>query len=524
MILQSNGSPEQTYARQKLAEAITAKGVPTDPKAPFNVMAENVSAIPQEFYNLEGSELYENQMFGAPTNMETPYSQPGSPLWNLYKIMADLKTDGRFVEYGGFLLAEYYKGYDTIELMNVGAGGCYLTSDGDLYFTDKTGDNAHVWHDAEDGKMNRWVAYIFAAPSTNYTIPSTELCPRSIHIGREVGTIYSPYAGRISEIVVTDGNHLRGVDFDSTQNWGSNIIIKNMLSTGTIINGSIGSTYIDIYTENANKNIMNIKGSSNLRAITIRGLKESNTNVISSDSVYNTKCLGELSKISAPDLEVLKSLNSTKISFLYLLPRDADSFSNITELHFPKLREMRYASLLYCYYTSWKCKIKQIYLPSLEVLYYSPIIDSPGNQYDIHDILEEIVLPELISVDGGINNTFIYNSHDIPTLKRIYTPKVKRFTAPLTRSNIKLSSLIDIEVGALETPFNTGSWNPTTVLSTPEGIAAINANIRDHIAAKVSDRTGDTALTFTVSANLYANLEQATIDAFTAKNWNVAGA
>jgi len=67
-------------------------------------------------------------------------------------------------------------------------------------------------------------------------------------------------------------------------------------------------------------------------------------------------------------------------------------------------------------------------------------------------------------------------------------------------------------------------WNPTNVIADATKLATLNANIRNHIAAKVSDRTGLSSLTFTVSTNLLNNLEQATIDAFTAKNWIVAGA
>ena len=84
------------------------------------------------------------------------------------------------------------------------------------------------------------------------------------------------------------------------------------------------------------------------------------------------------------------------------------------------------------------------------------------------------------------------------------------------------ANLIDIVVGELTTILNCAAWNPTNVISDSTKLATLNKNIRDHIASRVSDRTGLTALTFKVSSNLLANLEAETIAAFTAKNWNVS--
>ena len=69
---------------------------------------------------------------------------------------------------------------------------------------------------------------------------------------------------------------------------------------------------------------------------------------------------------------------------------------------------------------------------------------------------------------------------------------------------------------------NFGGWNPTAVIADADALAELNANIRNHIVANVAD--GNNTLTFTVSTNLYNNLEQATLDAFAAKHWLVAGA
>lgn len=229
-----------------LAAAITAKGQATEPTATLAQMAEKVVLIQQETYELQGSELYEKQMFGAATDVSDPYVQEGSPLWNLYAVMAAIKSDGRFTNYGGILLAEYFKGYDTIELSSAGAGGGYLTSDGDYY----TQDVVHTWHDKKDMKGNRWVAYFFANSGHNWDITNIDLCPRSIHIGRNVGTITSLVNGRISDIVVADGDYLVGFNSGTyTQNWGKNVILRNIGTiTGRMSSNITSFGYLDCDT------------------------------------------------------------------------------------------------------------------------------------------------------------------------------------------------------------------------------------------------------------------------------------
>ena len=87
-----------------------------------------------------------------------------------------------------------------------------------------------------------------------------------------------------------------------------------------------------------------------------------------------------------------------------------------------------------------------------------------------------------------------------------------------------LPSLKDVWLGGMAQNIDFSKWTATNVTTTPDGIAEINANIRDHIAARIKDMTGETSLTITFGANLYNNLEQATLDAFAAKNWTVASA
>ena len=143
------GAAAEAYnvGKTELAANITAKGVEASATETLPELAEKVNAIQQETIEIDGGEMFEKQLYGAPTSIENVggvYVQNGGSLWNLYEVMAKLLSDGRFVQYGGIMLAEYFKGYDTIELMNAGAGGAYFTCDGDFYTTDKAGENAHV--------------------------------------------------------------------------------------------------------------------------------------------------------------------------------------------------------------------------------------------------------------------------------------------------------------------------------------------------------------------------------------------
>lgn len=216
----------EAYAEGKpaLAQAITSKGVQTASTDSLAQMAANVQQISQDTYEIDGGELYAKQLYGSLT---TPN------YWNLYEVLESLLSDGRFVNYGGILLAEYYKGYDTLVLSGAGAGGGYVTSDGQFY----TEDTTHTWNDDFDGKGNRWVAYLFATAGHSFTISNTNTSPRSIFIGRHVGVIESLVDGRVGEIVVPDGNSLAAfVTGTFIQNFGKNITLRNLGDlTGTAI-------------------------------------------------------------------------------------------------------------------------------------------------------------------------------------------------------------------------------------------------------------------------------------------------
>lgn len=208
----------------ELAANITSKGVQASATETLPELAEKVAGISQESYTIDGGEMYAKQLFGS---LETPN------YWNLYEVLANLLSDGRLINYGGILLAEYYRGYDSIALAGAGAGGAYVVSDMENgQFKMYTEDTTHTWAAEFDGRGNRWVAYCFADEYHDFQITDTKTSPRSIFIGRKVGTITSLVNGRCSQIVVPDGNELR--DFRAgtyTQNFGKSVTLCNLSHT-----------------------------------------------------------------------------------------------------------------------------------------------------------------------------------------------------------------------------------------------------------------------------------------------------
>ena len=242
-----------------LAQAITDKGVETAATDSLATMADKVMQISQDSYTIDGGELYAKQLFGS---LETPN------YWNLYEVLMQLLSDGRLANYGGILLAEYYKGYDSLALAGAGAGGAYVVSDMENgVFKMYTQDTTHTWNTEDDGKGNRWVAYCFADEYHDFQITDTNTSPRSIFIGRKVGTITSLVAGRVSQIVVPDGNKLVWFNTGSyTQNWEKRVALRNMQNIqGTCVYNSAATENIYIKTQAVGENYV-VSGCTQLKS------------------------------------------------------------------------------------------------------------------------------------------------------------------------------------------------------------------------------------------------------------------
>lgn len=304
------GAAAEAYntGKTELAANINAKGVQASASETLPELAEKVSAIAQESYTIDGGEMYAKQLFGS---LETPN------YWNLYNILAQLLSDGRLVSYGGILLAEYYRGYDSLALAGAGAGGAYVVSDKDEngQFKMYTEDTTHTWATEFDGHGNRWVAYCFADEYHDFQITDTNTSPRSIFIGRKVGIINLLTNSRTSQVVVPDGNELKGISSGTfTQNWGRSIVLRNI--------GHLSGTAI--YLNNANTESIYIK----LLSFVSGGLINSNTPTIPSIIIDGENA--DFSQAGGKNAESTLFYGLDKICTNFILKAGREYFGQIT--------------------------------------------------------------------------------------------------------------------------------------------------------------------------------------------------
>ena len=129
-----------------------------------------------------------------------------------------------------------------------------------------------------------------------------------------------------------------------------------------------------------------------------------------------------------------------------------------------------------------------------------------------------------------------YFCNGCSALRKVNILKLETNTSSYTLGGC--SDLIDIiyGAGALTNTAFLSDWSPTNALrnnistlveegeSFANNLEKLLYNIREHIAANLPDRTGDTALTITFSAAVKAAIQAdtATSNAFTNKNWTIA--
>lgn len=475
-------SPDIVQGKERLATAITSKGVETTSADSLSQMAENVSSIAQESYTIDGGEMYASQLYGGVGEDATSY--------NLYQAVVDIQSNALYNKYTGFLLAEYIKAGDTISLSGADA---YLTSDGSFYEY----GTEHQWNDSSSGKTNRWVAYFLGEEGNiaGYTIPNIELCPIRIHIGGKVGTINCTFNGIIVEVVVTSGNELGDLNFTGNQTWADNIIVNGIES------------HRQGYIVNANTTLRNLVV---------------NCKRIESSVIINGKCTN-LKYVHMPKLEEISNGGGI-VSSNNKSPIEVISLDNLKECSS---------------YGFIGSNIDKDLLPNLKKLYFPKLEHFYGNVNGISG-LEEFIAPKLKKWIGDVGYTAFRGNN----IKKIITDlSIFKFTnASYPFVALDALNLIDIRVGEINENiggrfgylFNT--WTPINAMDS-ESKSLVDEgepfnsnrekllyNIREHIAANIKDRTGDEPLTIQFSQELRNIFDEETEMAFANKNWNISPA
>ena len=327
----------------QLAENITAKGVQASATETLPELSEKVGAIAQTQTILEGGEVMAAQQFGD------------GALWNLYQVLADMKT--RFMgngDYAALIVCEYYKGYDSLQLQGADA---YYTCDGDLY---EYASPNHIWHDSDNGKMNRWVAFLYRNEGARLDITNTAISPRSMYIGGHIGTIEYFVAGRLTNLV-GGVEETDVVDYflsgTYTQEWNDTLVIrgvKNICTTGKVgfVTSSRGFIIMELGQETQDPNffltgnlltansardiIIKSKefpigatiSSINAQSVTIRELKKyTSYNIVGETGMIKTG--QSTQRVSVPDITIIRDNNS--YGNTRILNRNSDT-SNLIDL------------------------------------------------------------------------------------------------------------------------------------------------------------------------------------------------
>lgn len=327
--------PDIAEGKQNMAAAINTKypSPVASANQSLNQMAKEVRTIAQNPIYIDGGKMYAAQLTGDGT------------LWDLYQVLNDMKNTFLQQPYGNndfvykcLIVAEYYKGNDSMQLRF--ADG-YYTSDG-VYYNEA--QHLHPWNDANDGKANRWVCFLYKseAPSITFDSNSTDISPRSMYIGGHIGTIAYQANGRLTELVsgIQETDKIDKLLINGySQEWGFNTILRNvgaLAESSTQNNGAF---------ECPSKGTLIIEGLGNWSGQTGTG--------------YNKMLIGARNatfiKISG------KSFNGGNGRAIF-------DFKDVIELEFSELEEFDGGSKLFLlYYTSpISTSLQRLYMKNLK--------------------------------------------------------------------------------------------------------------------------------------------------------------
>lgn len=469
--------------KTKLVAQLTNKGVKAYNTESLTDLVRKIEQIPQTVF--KGVSEFEGVVLAPPA------WNPASIAHNLQEetlpayfpaYMDDYRKD-----YLSYWVAESM--YTNIKTATLEGADGYYTSDGHFYqkygtqyihtfpngITETITDSIHTWDN--DGSVNRFVVYFYLSNSYSINFKNYNKYTKLVIVGQCGG------------ITLTGANTITDI-------WNFGEI------TGSInVNQTSGNAWHDVVSIRGYKHHANTVLIYNrmVSVIYLPDLEECSYNLISPGSDY---------KSYAPNLFILPKLKKINTR-PFLLAGGLTDLDTLSFLHLPALKELTV-----------------------------PLISISGQPYHFANGLQYIELNNLevlnitstgiISYDSSVNGSY-------GSLNRITIPKLKRINSGfimysrLTTCNFALN-LIDIEVGEMETNLNLQHWNPTDVLSNITKTKRLLENIKNHIALKVSDRSGLSALSvtfkFTSSLNSHSDSEVIATwteikQIFTNKNWNV---
>lgn len=478
-----NLETELLSGKTALADAITAKGVETEPAESLTEMAAKIGEITTHTYNIDGGEMYSQA------------ATADGYMWDLYKVLADIKSNPAYDKYTGILLGQFYKDSPIIELQN--ADG-YLTSDGDYYESGQT----HTWHDSDSDKVDRWVAFFLGTDGnvSSYTIPSSIYCPRTILIGRQINLINCTFASRIREVICpTDEDTIQDMNIGGTQSWNQvQVMPIEKKITGSLFYNAAQVVVLPRLKELRGKQKLFLNNYAGCQTLIMPALESALYDV----DILSNGLGGIPSTIVFPKGFVLGLNKTNTVDYIgtNCVTRGANLVGGNGIFEVKGLTRLQGAWVIGTINSDETFAATEIRLPDLE--------------YATNGILNDF---------GGSTS---YNK--FVQLKTIYAPKLTYAPTFIQPKNMNWSrhyiNLIKVVIGD---GFNSNLQIPygARYLDDENKKQELLDNILHDIAMKVADRTGQEPLTFNVYNPAVRDILTEEIEnTFAAKNWNISPA
>lgn len=259
---------------------------------------------------------------------------------------------------------EYKSDVATLQLIGADA---YLTSDGDFYDSGAT----HTWHDNRELKITRWVCFYLKNADCEFNVGTSMITAIALGVQGNLMTLSSAVATLLTKILVNNGSSIGNIAFTAIQPLKTDYVIRGVkeIKSGFLYGSSEyrGVLYIDIQKITGGNLVKNYSLADTL----ICTVKEITSGAIC--YCYNVHPgFPNLKKIILPNVEIINSNPFYGVNY---------GFDSLTEIEFPKLRELR-AQLFVTANIAAKNTIKQIRFPSLSY------ISSSISNVDMH--FEEI--------------------------------------------------------------------------------------------------------------------------------------
>ena len=231
------------------------------------------------------------------------------------------------------------------------------------------------------------------------------------------------------------------------------------------------------------------------------------------------------SAITAPVFTGISNLRKLELNAILEFPAGYPKSSA------PSLLQFRSKTSLLAYaHDNFPNTVESVIMDNLETLKQGSSGNGGGLFHSNYANLKVVEIPKLKGLGRWVEGVFYGATTN--NLERLYLGTYVHFAHNSTSDldglkGFTTPSLLDVEVplGHNE-KINIPQWNPTIVFEDAEKTSQLISNIREHILNKIKDVSEETALTFTISTNMYDTIT--TIDTtlaqdFLDKGWILAG-